>query len=699
MINLSRFRFLMSLFISAQLMLLPMPAYAYIGPGAGFAFIGSSFVFIFTILLACVTLLAWPFLALSRKLKRKGLKPRARRVIVVGLDGLDAKLTEDLMAAGKLPNLKKLSEEGGYRRLGTTLPALSPVAWSTFQTGVNPGAHNIFDFLSRDKRLYIPTLTSTETVAGRFISLLGKKFQIRSPKVTLSRKSQPFWKILAKHGIFSNIIRVPISYPPEKFSGAILSAMCTPDVRGTQGSFSYFSTRPKANNKVTSGEVFQLQPGNSGDKAGLKRLLSGSFLGPQVDANSEALKIPFTVAEQVDGKVILKVQGQNIELKEGSFTEWIKLEFSAGWNKKISAIVRLSLREQGEELSFYATPLNADPEKSVLPIAHPIYFASWLAKKVGLYSTLGFAEDTWGRNELAIDDKLFLQQAYLTHGERERMFFETLKRTTEGVLACVFDATDRIQHMFWRYQESDHPAPVEDRNVFGNTIEDLYVRMDKLVARVRDQLNSNDVLIVLSDHGFGSFRRGINLNTWLKDNGYLVLKEGVDGLRDYLLDVDWSKTSAYCLGLTGIYLNRKGRELRGIVPDQSADALLEEIASKLKAIRDPENGASCVRSVYQASKVYRGVYSKEAPDLIMGYEPGYRVSWEAVTGTLEPTVFTDNLKAWSGDHHIDPELVPGVLFVNRQVTQAKTSLLDLAPSILDIFGVKAPKYMEGKVAF
>jgi predicted AlkP superfamily phosphohydrolase/phosphomutase len=684
------------LFISALVLTCPTHLYAYIGPGAGFAFIGSSFVFVITILLALVTILAWPFIALARQLKKKGLKPKAKRVIVVGLDGMDAKLTEQMLNDGKLPNLKRLSEEGAYRRLGTTLPALSPVAWSTFQTGVNPGAHNIFDFLSRDKRLYIPTLTSTETIAGKVVKFLGVKLWTKNAKVVITRKSKPFWKILAGHGIFSNILRVPISYPPEKFSGTILSAMCTPDVRGTQGSFSYFSTRPKENSKVTSGEVFELKPASKKTASNIKRSFEASFLGPQVSSDKPALTVSFQIEETLDNQYWIKFQDKKVNLKLDTFTNWIKIEFSAGFRKKISSIARFSLREVGEHISFYMTPLNVDPEKPILPIAHPIYFASWLARKIGLFSTLGFAEDTWGRNEKAINDKLFLEQAYLTHAEREKMFFETLQRTNEGVLACVFDATDRIQHMYWRYLESDHPAPVEDREIFGNTISELYQKMDVLVGKVKSNLNSDDILIVLSDHGFGSFRRGINLNTWLKNEGYLVLKEGTDGSKDYLMDVDWTKTKAYCLGLTGIYLNRKGRELKGVVEDKDVEILLNEISEKLKTIKDPKDNNSAIRNVYQAQKVYRGVYSKEAPDLILGYYPGYRVSWDSVTGTLEPEIFSDNIKAWSGDHHIDPELVPGILFINKKINKDNPNLLDLAPTILDIFGVKVPKYMEGK---
>lgn len=217
-------------------------AYAYIGPGAGFAFIGSSFVFILTFALALLTLLFWPFQWIWRRCRKLGIpkSARTRRVVILGLDGLEPKLVERFMKEGKLPNLKRLSESGSYSKLGTTLPALSPVAWSTFQTGVNPGAHNIFDFLTRDKRYCLPLLSSSKTEASS--SFWSKLPWGNKATVSLLRKSKPFWHILGQYGIFSNILRVPISYPPEKFGGNILSAMCTPDLRGTQGTFTYFTT-------------------------------------------------------------------------------------------------------------------------------------------------------------------------------------------------------------------------------------------------------------------------------------------------------------------------------------------------------------------------------------------------------------------------------------------------------------------------
>jgi predicted AlkP superfamily phosphohydrolase/phosphomutase len=230
----------------------------------------------------------------------------------------------------------------------------------------------------------------------------------------------------------------------------------------------------------------------------------------------------------------------------------------------------------------------------------------------------------------------------------------------------------------------------------GNTIEEMYQKMDLLVGKLLDQLKPDDLTFVMSDHGFSSFRRCINLNTWLYENGYLALKTSEPTGLDYLQEVDWSKTRAFALGLTGLYVNRKGRERQGIVPEQQSKALLHEIKAKLEGLNDPEDGLPCIKRAYLATESYKGLYVDEAPDLILGYAPGYRVSWDCVTGIVEKSVFSDNLKAWSGDHHVDPSEVPGVLFCNRALELKNPSILDLAPTALSVFGVKAPSYMEGK---
>jgi predicted AlkP superfamily phosphohydrolase/phosphomutase len=686
----------LSLALTLLIFCSPDLAQAYIGPGAGFAFLGSTFVFVLTILMAAGTLLLWPLLFLWRKLRGKGISKhaRARRVIVVGLDGLEPKITEQMMEQGDLPHLQALAQVGGYRRLGTTLPPLSPVAWSTFQTGVNPGAHNIFDFLSRDKRTCLPELSSTSTQKSSYRFAIGPfKFGSGRAKVVIARKSKPFWKVLGEYGVISNIIRIPISYPPEKFEGNILSAMCTPDLRGSQGSFSFFTTR---------NDIVQARAG------GEFRLVTRSadtiicrLEGPPhpYDTKKEALSVVFSLkVDEAKKSAVLQINKQSLILLEGQFSEWVELQFAYGFRKSIKGIVRFCLREVGSQVSLYVSPINVHPESPALPIAEPIIFSSWLAKENGLYGTLGLMEDTWGRNELALDDERFLQQAYLTHAEREKMFFETLARTPEGVCACVFDASDRIQHMFWRYIDPKHPSPREHER-FESVIPDMYRNMDQLIGRVVAKLKPEDLLIVLSDHGFSSFRRGLNLNTWLEQNGYLVLKPSGRTGADYFQDVDWSKTRAFGCGLTGIYINQKDRERTGIVDVADSEALLNKIISELEPILDPQDGARAIRKIYQSKKVYKGLYTDEAPDLIIGYEPGYRVSWDSVTGVIEEHVFSDNTKAWSGDHQVDPTLIPGVLFSNRPISSDSPHIVDMAPSILNTFAVPVPRYMEGKVVF
>ncbi len=698
MFRASRFSSFSVACVALATVVLPLnAAHAYIGPGAGFAFLGSGAVFILTLGLGMLTILLWPLQYLWRLLRGNGRpkNARVRRAVILGLDGLDPNLLEKYLAEGKLPNFAKLKEQGAYSRLGTTLPALSPVAWSTFQTGVNPGAHNIFDFLSRDKRFCLPELSAVRTETVRKEIKIGP-FRIPRTRaeIRLMRRSQPFWKLLGARNIMANIIRVPISYPPEKFNGNILSAMCTPDLRGTQGTFTLFTTRKdveaSAGAESTGGEVHTItRDGNE---------LKGAIQGPpHPDGKSGNLKVSFSLRILEGGSAEFVVQSEREILALNSFSRWIPVAFALG-RKKIQGIVRVCLREAGEHVTLYVSPVNVDPARPALPISYPLLFSSWLAKRQGSYGTLGLLEDTWGRNELALDDRRFLDQAWLSHEERKKMFFETLKRTREGVCICVFDASDRIQHMFWRYIDPKHPSPVENVAEFGDTIPEMYRRMDALVGETMEQLASDDVLMILSDHGFSSFRRCVNLNTWLYENGYLATKgdKKPEGF-DYLQEVDWSRTKAFALGLSGLYLNKKGRERFGILSDEEGEVVKGEIIAKLSGLVDPQDGTVAIKKVYDTRKTYKGLYTNEAPDLIVGYYPGYRVSWDSITGTIEPRVFSDNLKAWSGDHHVDPEEVPGIFFVNQPLKTEAPHIIDIAPTTLDLFGIKPPSYMEGRV--
>jgi predicted AlkP superfamily phosphohydrolase/phosphomutase len=395
----------------------------------------------------------------------------------------------------------------------------------------------------------------------------------------------------------------------------------------------------------------------------------------------------------------IEVNGDTHLLEVGKLSDWITLTFSAAPLIKVSGICRMLVTEMGEHVSLYVTPINLDPEKPAMPISHPSFYSTYLAKKIGQYSTLGLAEDTWALNEGVIDDGTFLQQTYDIDGERERMFFAGLEKLRQGTLVCVFDATDRIQHMFWRYLDPTHPAGHgRETAEHRHAIENLYVHNDALVGRVMARLKDGDVLMVLSDHGFNSFRRGVNLNSWLHAHGYLTLKPGADGRAEWLRDVDWPRTRAYALGLTGMFLNVKGREAQGIVePGEGVARLRKELATKLSGLQDDACGAVGITEAFETQALYTGPYLQNAPDLLIGYNAGYRTSWDCATGVVSGPVFDDNLKAWSGDHCIDPRQVPGVLFCNRAIDSTDPALIDIAPTALHLFGIAPPGYMEGKV--
>lgn len=669
--------------------------FAYIGPGAGFALAGSFLAVFGAIASAISMLLLWPVRRLIRVLlrKRPPKKPKFQRVVVLGLDGLDHGLTTQLLAEGKLPNLAKLQQLGSFHSLGSTLPPISPVAWSTFQTGVNPGKHNIFDFLTPDETTYQPKLSSVEIRStSKSIGIGPLKWNYQKPDVRMLRKSRPFWSILSDYGIFNCIIRVPITFPPEKLRGVQLSAMCVPDLRGTQGTFSQYTTRPMVEGIKTGGEVHYVT--RLGNK------IKCELLGPPhpSDASQGPLKIAFHIEVIDDNHVWLNLQGKKQKLAKGEYTDWLSVSFKAGWGVSIKGVCRLMLLETDPEFSLYVTPINIDPENPAMAIGYPSVYPIYLAKKQGPYATLGLAEDTWGLNEQVLEDEHFLKQCMDIDVERETMFFDSLEKVRQGLCVCVFDGTDRMQHMFWRYLDKSHPArPQNVPKELENAIEDLYVRMDGLVGRTMKKCDDgNTLLMVLSDHGFNTFRRGIDLNRWLEENGYLVVDESRRS-EDYLAGVDWSQTKAFALGLTGIFINQRGKFEQGIVePSEEAESLRTEIIDKLSQATDPLTGAKAIRRIYQAAKAYRGGYKDNAPDLIVGYESGYRVSWDAAVGRTSNEVFHDNTKAWSGDHCVDPSVVPGILFCNQAIATQSPRLLDLAPTILELFGCPIPEYMDGR---
>ncbi len=672
-------------------------AQAYIGPGAGFAFISSFFILLISILLAIMTILFWPVSLVIRSLKtkkRSSTKHDTKRVIIVGLDGLDPGLAAQYMQEGKLPNLSKISNTGTFRKLQTTLPPISPVAWSTFITGVDPSRHNIFDFLNRDLRTYLPELSSTkiETGSRRNLSIGKYSIPLGKASVKLLRKGKPFWTQMDKYGISSAIIRVPITYPPEKLNGVLLSGMCVPDLKGTQGTFTGYTSGNNSAEKQTGG--VQIQVDREGNR--IKTYIPGP--DNYLLKNNEEMRIPLLITVDGSDEAVLEISKEKITLKKDTYSPWVKLTFKAAPGIKVRGICRFYIKQINPDFEMYMTPINIDPESPSLPISFPLSYSVYLAKMMGSYATLGLAEDTWALNERVIDEDIFLEQAYKHHEERETMLFNALDKTKNGLCVCVFDTTDRIQHMFMRFIDKDHPAHSINvvKENYANTVEQLYTRMDDMIGKVMKIIDKDDVLMVISDHGFKQFKRGVNLNSWLHKNGYLALKDEKETGADWFKDVDWSNTRAYTFGLSGIYINEKGRESQGTVPAGEKEELKAELISKLQGLPDDETELVAIKEVYDITKHYDGPYRDNGPDLIIGYNEGYRASWGAAVGRVDPQIFEDNNKSWSGDHCIDPSLVPGVFFCNRNIQDDNPHIKDIAPTVLDLFGVEIPSYMNGK---
>lgn len=695
----------LALLALAFLGLAAAPAHAYVGPGAGFAVVGSLGVLFVTFFLALAAIVSWPFRAVHRwfRVRRVRRRTDVRRVVILGLDGLDPALIRRWIGEGHLPAFARLAEEGCFHELATSFPSMSPVAWSSFATGVDASKHNIFDFLNRDLRSHMPVLSSTDIRGAHKLLRLGRyEIPIGKPAIRFLRRSRSFWRILGEHYVPCHVLRVPITFPPEKVpNGALLSAMCVPDLRGTQGSFTFFTTNRERAAAFEGGAVIPVEIRDGA--------IAAEIPGPPnpLTRAHAVMTVPLRVELSGAGggsspgpRARITVGKETFTLGESEFSDWVRLTFKAGLGQKVRGIVRFRVMSFAPHFGLYMTPIHLDPESPAMPISSPGFFAQYLARLQGPYATLGLAEDTWALNERILDEQAFLDYAWSIHEERERMWFNSLKKNRRGLNVVVFDATDRLQHMFFRYLVPDHPANRgKDTERFKDTLLDLYRRADDLLRRTLEEVrDERTVLFVLSDHGFKPFVRGINLNSWFLQNGYMAAANGAVGR--YFDGVDWDRTRAYAFGLGGIYINLKGREGRGVV-ERGAElqALKAELIAKLSGLKDPVTGATGILRVYDGAAIYRGPYRTNGPDLVVGYNVGYRASWDGAVGAANEVVFEDNTRSWSGDHCIDPLAVPGIFLCTRPIKTPYPSIADFAPTALDLFGVARPEHMDGVSLF
>lgn len=624
----------------------------------------------------------------------------SKKLIILGIDGLDPDLLEKFMAEGKMPNFARLASEGSFRRLTTSIPPQSPVAWSNLITGMNAGGHGIFDFIHRDPKTFQLYL-STSRIEGPKHS-----WQVGSWVVPLGngtaeqlRQGKAFWEILDQHDVPNYIYRMPANFPPIAAKGKTLSGMGTPDLRGGYGSFTFYTDDPTAAvGAVEGGEVVQVEVKNN--------RVATNLIGPDntFRKNAPPATELFTVdVDPLEAVARVGVQGQQFILKEGEWSGWVPVEFQLmPIIGNVKGICRFYLKQAHPRFQLYVSPINIDPMSPALPISTPSSYSSELAKQIGEFHTQGIAEDTKALNDGVLDDKEFLEQAHTVLAEHRRAFDVEFPKFKDGLFFFYFSSLDLNGHMMWRLTDPQHPAfDAALAAQYGTALEEFYEQIDQVLGEVLPKVDSNTTLLVLSDHGFAPYRHSFNLNTWLLNNGYITRKTGASGdASEPFSDVDWSRTRAYGVGLNGLYLNIRGREREGIVePGAQADSLLQEIRQKLLDVRDPKDGSQVITRIDFASEVYQGPYTHAGPDALMGYNRGYRAGWTTITGAFPPEVLEDNTKAWSGDHCMDYTKVPGVLLSNRKIEAQNPALTDIAPTILNEFGIAKKPEMKGDSVF
>lgn len=609
------------------------------------------------------------------------------RVVVLGFDGMDYGLTRELMAEGRLPHFSKLAAEGSFAPLGTSVPPQSPVAWSNFITGRDPGAHGIFDFVHRDPETRAPYLSTSRTIPpSRTIGLGRYQFPLSGGRVELLRHGQPFWERLAEDGIATTIVRMPANFPPSGTADRELSGMGTPDLLGTYGTFTFYSSELFAfGGRALSGGRLQ--------RVHIRDLVVRSTLrGPDNPFLREPtpLETPFTAyldPREPVAKIV--VAEEERVLAAGEWSDWVPVTFSMIPTQSLTGMVRFYLKQVRPEFELYASPLNIDPLAPALPISTPGSWAAEIARATGRFYTQGMPEDTKALEEGVFTRDEFLAQARLAGGEVRRQLTHALEAFESGLLFYYVGNVDQVSHMLWGAMDPEHPAYDPERDAkYAGVVRELYVELDAMVGETLARLPPDTTLIVMSDHGFASWRRAFHLNSWLRDAGYLAL---LDPLRQddpgYFENVDWSRTRAYGIGLNGLYLNLAGRESRGVVASADRDGLLAELSAALLEVVDPATGQPAITKVYRAGEVFGAADHPELmPDLLVGYAKGTRCSNESALGGIPREVIVDNTGEWTGDHCMDHEAVPGILLTNRKLQRPAPSLEHLAAAILAEFG-------------
>lgn len=754
-----------------------------------------------------------------RSTHRVPVRDPGRKVVVIGFDGADPRLCREYMDKGLLPNLSALAREGEFKELDPPIPSMSPVSWSSFAVGGDPGQHGVFDFVTRR-----PEPVSYFPVPESFVGQIPPKFvfglPVRMPKAINLRGGTAFWDYAAQDGIKTALMLVPVTFaPPELPNGVSVAGLGVPDLCGTQATY-FFVTNDPGTLKLAKDTEFggKIAPlAKEGDRyvsrllgprspiwkqekeklekkvAQLKKRLNENGLDrsekmtleeeirdleravkpawekerdrleeklaaaqarmkdnglseSQRDRASketerikrslksfiprdEHLSMPIEVRPQLGGQcAVVKIDEEERLVTVGTWSDWYRVKFDVTPLISVHGICKALVRSVTPHVSVYISPIEISPEKPPVSICHPGTYCKELVREIGLFKTRGWEADSAALKEGFIDERAFMNDIFEVLDKQLEMTLKTLEKDDWSLFVSVFSSTDRVSHMMWRLIDPEHPMyDAKLAEEYGDSIEKTYIKMDEMVGEIWDKIDAeNTDFYVISDHGFRSFRNGVNLNTWLSSHGpggdserpFMSLRgpatrqynltELFGGNTDFfqmkvydpILEttrseeyVDWEQTKAFALGLATVYVNLEGRESRGVVKRSDYDAVCDELIRGLENLFDPQTGAKVVRKVYRGSEIFHGPYANREsvtfPDLVVGFEEGYRVGWQSTLGGISEKIITPNAEKWSGDHcGVDPSLTTGILFSNRKTLVDRPRMIDMAPTILASLGVK-----------
>ena len=560
------------------------------------------------------------------------------KTLILGFDSFDPAVFEQMAGRNLLPNFEKFNRQGGYSELEVCSPPQTEVSWTSIATGADPGGHGIFDFVHRDPATYVP-----------FVSILPVKKGLAGEQFVPPYTAKTFFEEAAALGYPATALWWPAMFPARpELPVMTLPGLGTPDIRGQLGVGILFTSEDETRKKTTVEQM----------KSAGKNRFTASLPGPQTPGRDSPRTITLPLAVEVIDANTAKITIDNcqIGLRLGEWSEIVELKFKAGILFNIHAITRFIATSLNGSIRVYALPLQIHPMHTTWHYSSSGAFSKKLWKDVGPYLTLGWPQDTTGLEEGCITDDQFLDLCQKIFDRRIQILYYLMDDFREGVLASIFDDLDRVQHMFFH-----------DRM---DVVKDWYQRLDRFVGEVSamvEQWNGKYRYLILSDHGFSDFRNKIHLNRWLVDNQYLSIKNNADDLSG----VDWKNTKAYAVGLNSVYLNVAGREGQGIVQVSEIEPLLNELNTRLSNWKDA-NGASVVQRIRLKHELYSGPYTRFGPDLVVGYGPGYRGSAETGLGKIPESVIEPNTDHWGADHCMDADVVPGVIFANRDLKEFGT---------------------------